>query len=100
MSTSFVYIRVSLLLFPLNEASVDIVDDEGSFQFSPEAEFILDLHVQITLETDTEAVSRCFTQLLHCKRHIETLSIQMAFKRVIALNRMIRSHVNLVICLK
>ena len=29
-------LRVSLLLLPLNDASVDIVDNEGSFQFSPE----------------------------------------------------------------
>ena len=29
-------LRVSSLLSPLSDASVDIVDDEGSFQFSPE----------------------------------------------------------------
>ena len=32
-------------------------------------------------------------------KHVETLSIQMTFKRVIARNRMIRGHVNLVISL-
>ena len=34
-------LRVSLLLSLLNDASVDIGDDEDSFQFSPEAKFIL-----------------------------------------------------------
>ena len=48
-------LRVSLLLSPLNNAFVDIVDDEGSFQFSPEAEFTFHLYVHITLATDTEA---------------------------------------------
>ena len=33
-------LRVSLLLSLLNDASVDIGDNEDSFQFSPEAEFI------------------------------------------------------------
>ena len=32
--------RVSSLLSLLNNASLDIVDDEGSFQIFPEAEFI------------------------------------------------------------
>ena len=31
--------RVSSLLLLLSDASVDIVDDEGSFQFSSDAEF-------------------------------------------------------------
>ena len=31
-------LRVSSLLSPLNAASVNIVDDEGSCQFSPKAE--------------------------------------------------------------
>ena len=83
-STSFAYIIFSSLLSPSNEASVDIVHDERSFQFSPEAESRLHLHVHITLATDTEAGSPCFAQQLQCKRHIETLSIQIAFKRVLA----------------
>ena len=32
-------LRVSSLLSPLNDASGDIIDDEGSFQFSAETEF-------------------------------------------------------------
>ena len=56
-------IRVSLLLSLLNDASVSIVDDEGSFQFSPEAEFASPLYVHINLATDTEAESLCFAQL-------------------------------------
>ena len=59
-------LRVSSLLFSLNDVSVDLVDDEGSFQFSPEAEFKRPLYVHITLATDTEAEAPCFTQLLQC----------------------------------
>ena len=59
-------LRNSSLLLPLNEASVDIFDDEGTFQFSPEAEFTSSLYVLITLATDTEAESPTFAQLLHC----------------------------------
>ena len=48
-------LRVSSLLSLLIHASVDIVDDKGSLQFSPETKFISPLHTQITLVTDTEA---------------------------------------------
>ena len=41
-------LRVSPLLSPLNDASVDIFDDEGSFQFPPEAEFASLLYVLLT----------------------------------------------------
>ena len=58
--------RVSSLLSPLNYASGDIVDDEGSFQFSPEAEFTSPSYVHITLATDTEAESPYFAQMLQC----------------------------------
>ena len=51
------------MLSPLNDASVDIVDDEGSFQFSPEAEFASPLHIHATLPTDTEAKPPGFVQL-------------------------------------
>ena len=59
-------LRVSSLLSPLNDASGDIVVDEGSFQFSPEAEFTSPLYVHITFATDTEAESTCFAKLLQC----------------------------------
>ena len=59
-------LRVSSLLSPLNDVSVDIVGDEGSFQFSPEAEFASPLYVHINLATDTEAESLCFAQLPQC----------------------------------
>ena len=39
----------------LNNASGDIVYDEGPFQFSPEVEITLLLYVYITLATDNEA---------------------------------------------
>ena len=57
-------IRVSSLLMPLNDASFDIVDYEGSFQFSPE--ITSPFYVQITLVTDTEAEPPHFAKLLHC----------------------------------
>ena len=36
---SFFTLRVFSSLSLLNDASVDILDDEGSFEFSPKAEF-------------------------------------------------------------
>ena len=59
-------LRVSSLLSPLNDASADIVDDEGSFQFSPEAEFRSPSYVHITFATETEAETPCLGQLLQC----------------------------------
>ena len=59
----FFTLRVSSLLSPLNDASVDIVDDEGSFQLFLEAEFTSPLYVHVTLPTDTEAEPPCFVQL-------------------------------------
>ena len=43
LPTSFICIKsfIAALRVLLNDASVDIVDDEGSFQFSPEAEFTI-----------------------------------------------------------
>ena len=41
-------IRVSSLLSSLNDAFVDIIDDEGSFMSSPEAEFMSTLYVYIS----------------------------------------------------
>ena len=43
----------------LNDASVDIRDDEDSFQFSPEAEFTSHLYVHVIFATDTEAELTC-----------------------------------------
>ena len=66
LPTSFIYIRVSSLLSPLNSASMDIVHDEGSFQFSTEAKFISLSYVHITVATNTEVESPCFVQLVQC----------------------------------
>ena len=41
------------LILPLNNVSVYIADDEGSFQFSPVAEFSSSLYVYIAFVTDT-----------------------------------------------
>ena len=90
---------VSSLLSTLNDASVDIVDDEDSFEFSFEAEFILALYFHITLVRDTEPEWLYLAQLLQLKKYVEVVRIQVAFKRVIAWNRMIRGIVNLTICL-
>ena len=43
-----------IVLLSLNDASVDIADDEGSFEFSPKVEVTSPLHVHITFATDTE----------------------------------------------
>ena len=59
-------LRVSSLLSLLNDAFVDIADDEGSFQFSPEVEFASALYIHSTLATDVEKESPSFPQLLQC----------------------------------
>ena len=57
MLTNFIYIRVSLLLWSLNDASVDIVDDEGSFEFSHKTGFKPPLCVHISIDTEAESLS-------------------------------------------
>ena len=52
------------MLSPLNDASVDIADNKGSFQFSPEAEFTSPLYLYIILATGTEVEALCLAQLL------------------------------------
>ena len=56
----------TLLLSSSNDASVDIADDKGSFDFSLKAEFTSTLHVHITLARETEAASSRLAQLLQC----------------------------------
>ena len=48
-------LRVSPLLSLLNNVSVDVAEDESSFQFSPEAKFTSSLYVHIIFAADTEA---------------------------------------------
>ena len=60
-------LRVSSLLSPLNHASLDIVNGEGSIQFSLELKFTSPLFVHITFATNTEVESPCFAQLLVLK---------------------------------
>ena len=57
-------LRASLLLSASNGASADTADDEGSFEFSPNAELISLLHVHITYVTDTDAAALHLIQLL------------------------------------
>ena len=56
-------LRVLTLLSPLCDAFDDIVDDECSFQFSPEAEFTSPAYVHVTLTTNNQAELPCFAQL-------------------------------------
>ena len=51
--------------------------------------------LQQKLKQNHRASHNCYS----VKKHVKALSIQMAFKQVIAWNRMIRGRVNLVICL-
>ena len=75
-------------------------DDESSFEFFLKAEFTSHLYVHITLATDTEAPASCFAQLLQDSQNILKLKQNiLLFKRHIPWNRMLRGHVNLVICL-
>ena len=50
-------LRASSLLSILIDIFLDIIEDECSFQFSPEAELPSLLYVYITFATDTEAES-------------------------------------------
>ena len=75
LPTSFIYIS-----FHFHFISVDIVNDNVSFQFSPEDEFTLPLYAHITLTTNTEAEYRA---LLNC-HSVRTLKIQIALKCAIA----------------
>ena len=61
-------LTVSSLLSSLNDVSVDIADDEGSFKFSPKAEFTshLHFHLYVTLAINRETESPHFAQLLQC----------------------------------
>ena len=47
---NFYYIKSLFVTITLNDASVDIVDDLGSFHFSPEVEFTSPLYAHITLQ--------------------------------------------------
>ena len=49
-------LRGSLLLSSLKDASVDILDHEGSFEFSPKAQFTSPFYVHITLATRITAL--------------------------------------------
>ena len=44
MPTSLIYIKSFFIILPLNDASGDIVGDEGSSQVSPEAKFTSPLY--------------------------------------------------------
>ena len=78
-------LRATLLLSSSIDVSADTVDDEGSFEFSPKAEFTSPLYLRITLAMDTyNIVLRTTTTTSILPKHFETLSIQMLFKPCIA----------------
>ena len=64
--TKFIHINSFNITVSLCNASVDIVDDEDSFEVSPKAKFTSPLYIYIILATDTEAKSTHFSQLLCC----------------------------------
>ena len=66
LQISFIYIISFFITITIKWCSVDIVDEEGYFEFPPEAEFTSLLYIHITTATDTEAESPCFAQLLQC----------------------------------
>ena len=67
------------------------------FQSGPEAEFTSPSYLHITLATGNKAELPALHDCDGVKNML--LNIQMAFKCVIAWNRMIRVHVKLVTCL-
>ena len=69
-------LRLLTLLSPLYDAFDDIVDDECSFQFSPEAEFTSPAYVHVTLATNNQAELPCFAQLRQSLQYVETFIIQ------------------------
>ena len=56
---NLIYIKFSSLLSSLNDASVGIVDDEDSFEFSLKAEFTSPL--QQTLRQDHRTLHDCYS---------------------------------------
>ena len=64
LPTSFIYIIIFFITITIKWCFVDIVDDEGYFEFLPEVEFTSLLYIHITFTTDAE--SPCFAQLLQC----------------------------------
>ena len=61
---SFIYLKSFFITITIKWCFVDIVDDEGYFQFPPEDEFTSRLYINITFATDTEAESSCFAAVL------------------------------------
>ena len=64
--TNFNFVKSFFVTIIIKWASVDIIDDEGSFEFSTKAEFTSPLYIHITLATDTKAPSSGLEQLLQC----------------------------------
>ena len=56
----------------VNDTSVDIVEDESSFETSPKAEYISTLYVHITLPKDTEAEPPHFLEHVRNVKVLET----------------------------
>ena len=63
---SLIVLRVSLIVLLLNDASIDTVDDEVSFGFSPKTEFKSPLCVDIAIDTEAELLHVTATVLEIC----------------------------------
>ena len=83
LPTSFIYTKSSPLLSTLNDASGDIIDDEGFLQFFPEAEFTSLLQVQITLEQTLKQNHRALHNSYNVKNMLKLLAFKWLLKQVI-----------------
>ena len=70
-------LKVSSLLSPLNDASGGIVDEEGFYLFSPEAEFASPLYVQITLKQQSLKQNQRASHNCYC---VENMLKPLEFK--------------------
>ena len=82
-----VTLRAYFILLSSNDASADISDGEGSFDFSLKTEFTSHLYVHVTLATDTEAATSCFAQLLQYSQNIFKLLASKCFLNDVLLER-------------
>ena len=74
-----VTLRASFILLSSNDASADISDGDGSFDFSLKTEFTSHLYIHVTLVIDTETATSYFAQLLQYSQNIFKLLASKCF---------------------
>ena len=74
-----VTLRASFILLSSNDASADISDGDGSFDFSLKTEFTSHLYIHVTLVIDTETATSYFAQLLQYSQNILKLLASKCF---------------------